>query len=118
MREERMKKVLTTMVATAGLLAGEVAFAQPAYADCTTTACDQRFIAHMDSSGLDSRYTIASLSTIAHVICSHFDAMWSSEQVMGDVSQSTPSMSPSDVGTLVGSAMDSYCPGVTGSMNH
>jgi hypothetical protein len=105
-----MKKTLIGLAATT-LVAAGIWSAQPAHADCSTSQCDQQFLSAMDGQGISGLYGGGDrVVHIAHNICTSLEAGASSAQVLAQVEQGNPSLTPGQAQYLVGSAQHIYCP--------
>ena len=105
-----MKKTLVGLAA-ATLVAAGIWSAQPAHADCQTSTCDQQFLSRMDSHGISGAYGGGDrVVHIARNICSSLEAGASSTQVLAEVEQGNPSLTPDQAQYLVASAQQIFCP--------
>jgi hypothetical protein len=105
-----MKKTLIGLAA-ATLVAAGIWSAQPAQADCNTSLCDQQFLSRMDSHGVSGAYGGGDrVVHIAHNICTSLEAGASSGQVLAEVEQGNPQLTPDQAQYLVASAQHIYCP--------
>jgi Protein of unknown function (DUF732) len=103
-----MKKTLIGLAATTLVVAG-IWSAQPANADCTSQ-CDQQFLSRMDGQGISGAYGGGDrVVHIAHNICTRLAAGASSDQVLAEVEQGNPSLTPVQAQYLVASAQYIYC---------
>jgi len=105
-----MKTTLIGLAATT-LVAVGICPAQPAHADCTTSLCDQQFLSRMDSHGISGAYGGGDrVVHIAHNICTSLEAGTSSDQVLAEVEQGNPQLTPDQAQYLAASAHQIYCP--------
>ena len=109
-----MKKTLIGLAATTFVAAGMWS-AQPAHADCHTDRCDQMFQSALDSSGISALYgpNGGGGDRAFHVgenVCAALDAGTSSDQVVSQVAQGNPSLTPAQAQFLVDSAHRDLCP--------
>ncbi len=105
-----MKKTLIGLAA-ATLVAAGIWSAQPAHADCTTSLCDQQFLSRMDSHGISGAYGGGDrVVHIAHNICTSLEAGTSSGQVLAEVEQGNPQLTPDQAQYLVEWTQKIFCP--------
>jgi hydroxyethylthiazole kinase-like sugar kinase family protein len=102
---ELMKKVIGPGALLAALVAAGIWSAQPAHADCTTTLCDQQFIAKMDSEGISGLYNGAGRQA-----CAELEAGKSYAQAVLDTELGNHQLDHVQAQDLVTWAQRIYCP--------
>lgn len=111
-----MKNTLIGLAATT-LAAAGVWSAPTAHADCYTDRCDQMFQSAMDSSGISGLYGSGPgqpggdrASHVGRNVCAALDAGTSLDQVVAQVEQGNPVLTPAQAQFLVDSAHRDLCP--------
>jgi hypothetical protein len=110
--------VKTTLIGLAAtLVAAGIWSAQPAHADCNTDSCDQRFQSAMDGSGISGLYESGPgqpggdrADHVGRNVCTALDAGTSSDQIVSQVEQGNPRLTPAQAQFLVDSAHRDLCP--------
>jgi hypothetical protein len=109
-----MKKASIGVAATALAAAGMWWSAPPAHADCHTDRCSQMFQAALDSSGISDLYGSPGGGDRAfHVgenVCAALDAGTPSDQLVSQVAQGNPRLTPAQAQFFVDSAHRDLCP--------
>jgi hypothetical protein len=111
------KTTLMIGLAATTLAAAGIWSAEPAHADCYTDKCDQMFQSAMDGSGISGLYESAPgqpggdrADHVGRNVCAALDAGTLSDQLVAQVEQGNPSLTPAQARFLIESAHRDLCP--------